>query len=107
VSPPDFVCTHARFVCLYILRLGEYFEIFGQGVSGDEAGWFAGIVLQIPQKSAILRGAYPAGGCCAIEFELFCYLQDGHGLRILLSVQACNGVHCLAHALRDGCLDAF
>jgi hypothetical protein len=107
VSPLNFVCTRARFVCLYILRLREYFEVFWQRVSGDEAGWFAGIVLQIPQKSAILCGTYPAGGCGAIEFELFCYLQDGHGLCILLRVQACNGVHCLAHALWDGCLDAF
>ena len=46
--PPDFVCTRARFVCLNVLWSREYFEIFGQGVSGDEAGWFAGIVLQIP-----------------------------------------------------------
>jgi hypothetical protein len=41
---------------LYILRLREYFEVFWQGVSGDEPGGLARIVLQIPQKSAILCG---------------------------------------------------
>src|ERR687898_3326233 len=107
VCPPDFACTPARFVCLYIFRLGQYFEVFWQGVCWYEPGGLARIVLQIPQKSAILCGTQPAGGGGAIEFEVFRYLDHGYWLCILLGVQACNGVHCLAHALRDGGLDAF
>jgi hypothetical protein len=106
-STPDFVCTRARFVCLYIFQFGEYFEVFWEGVCWYEPGGFARIVLQIPQKSAIFCGTQPAGGGGAIEFEVFRYLDHGHGLCIVLGVQACNGVHCLAHALWDGCLDAF
>ncbi len=43
--PPDFACTLARFVCLYFVRLGEYFEVYWQG--------FSELVLQIPLETAI------------------------------------------------------
>ncbi len=43
--PPDFARTLARFVCLYFVRLGEYFEVYWQG--------FSEIVLQIPLETAI------------------------------------------------------
>jgi hypothetical protein len=52
--PPDFACTLARFVCMYSVRIGEYFEVFWQG--------FSEIVLQIPLDISTFRGAYPAGG---------------------------------------------
>jgi hypothetical protein len=68
--PPDFACTRARFVCLYFVRLGEYFEIFWQG--------FSEFVLQIPLETTIFRGAYPAGGGEAAWFELFCNLHNGY-----------------------------
>ena len=51
---PDFACTLARFVCMYSVRIGEYFEVFWQG--------FSEIVLQIPLDISTFRGAYPAGG---------------------------------------------
>ena len=98
--------VHALYACTFF-GLGSISRSSGQGVSGDEPGGFARIVLQIPQKSAIFCGTQPAGGGGAIEFEVFRYLDHGHGLCILLGVQACNGVHCLAHALWHGGLDAF
>jgi hypothetical protein len=42
--PPDFACTLARFVLMYFVRIGEYFEVFWQV--------FSEIVLQIPQEAA-------------------------------------------------------
>ena len=42
--PPDFACTLARFVCMYFVRIGEYFEVFWQV--------FSEIVLQIPRETA-------------------------------------------------------
>ena len=43
--PPDFACTLARFLCMYFVRIGEYFEVLRQG--------FSEIVLQIPLETAI------------------------------------------------------
>jgi hypothetical protein len=44
VSPTRLDCTRARFVCMYFVRIGEYFEGFWQV--------FSEIVLQIPQETA-------------------------------------------------------
>jgi hypothetical protein len=67
--PPDFACTRARFVCLYFVRFGEYFEIFWQG--------FSEIILQIPLEISTFRGAYPAEGVGAAWFEPSCKLCNG------------------------------
>ncbi len=88
--PPDFACTLARFVCLYFVRLGEYFEVYWQG--------FSEIVLQIPLETAIfaeriLRKERERPDLSSLTPEY--RSRAGVSLR----VHACKGVHRAVHVL--------